>query len=88
MEEKDANIALCDCFSEASQELGFGSFGHIFVGGASDAAHASAMDIPVVCASGPVVDFQHTKNERVLFRSMAQRAKIHAVTILGLSQQK
>ena len=88
MEEKDANIALCDRFSEASQELGFGSFGHIFVGGASDAAHASAMDIPVVCASGPVVDFQHTKNERVLFRSMAQRAKIHAVTILGLSQQK
>ena len=49
---------------------------------------AAELDIPVVCASGPVVDFQHTKNERVLFRSMAQRAKIHAVTILGLSQQK
>jgi hypothetical protein len=42
----------------------------------------------VVCASGPVVDFQHTPNERVLISSMAQRAKIHAVTILGLSQQK
>lgn len=88
MEEKSANISLCERFDQASRELGFGSFGHIFVGGASDAAHASAMGIPVVCASGPVVDFQHTKNERVLIASMAQRAKIHAVTILGLSQQK
>jgi acetylornithine deacetylase/succinyl-diaminopimelate desuccinylase-like protein len=54
------------------------------VGGASDAAHAAAMDIPVVCASGPVVDFQHTLNERVLKASMAQRAKIHALTVLRL----
>ena len=52
------------------------------VGGASDAAHAAKMGIPAVCASGPVVDFQHTLNERVLKCSMAQRAKIHVSTII------
>lgn len=87
MSQRPGNLALCRLFSEASQSLGFGAFESAFVGGASDASHAAAMNIPVVCASGPVVDFQHTQNERVLFRSMAQRAKIHAVTILGLSQQ-
>lgn len=85
MEEKQTNIDLCEKFSTVSESLGFGSFGHRFVGGASDAAHASAMNIPVVCASGPIVDFQHTKNERVLIGSMVQRAKIHALTILELS---
>lgn len=88
MSQRSGNLELCRLFSETSQSLGFGAFEPAFVGGASDASHASAMNIPVVCASGPVVDFQHTKDERVLFRSMAQRAKIHAVTILGLSQQK
>ena len=82
----DENDRLCDAFSHASEELGFGSFSGSFVGGASDAAYASELGIPVVCATGPVVDFQHTRNERVMTASMAQRAKIHAVTILGLSQ--
>ena len=54
------------------------------MGGASDAAHASAMNIPVVCASGPVVDFQHTRRERVEKATMAQRAKIHAKVIIDL----
>jgi len=56
------------------------------VGGASDAAYASELKIPVVCACGPVVDFQHTRNERVLTASMAQRAKIHVQTILNMPQ--
>lgn len=86
MSEKAANIALCKRFSDVSERLGFGAFAPSFVGGASDAAYASLMGIPVVCASGPVVDFQHTKNERVLKASMAQRAKIHAVTILELPE--
>jgi acetylornithine deacetylase/succinyl-diaminopimelate desuccinylase-like protein len=88
MSQRPGNIDLCHRFSEVSQSLGFEAFESAFVGGASDASHASAMDIPVICATGPVVDFQHTLNERVLIASMAQRAKIHAVTILGLSQEK
>ena len=88
MSQRSDNLDLCRRFSEASQSLGFDAFAPAFVGGASDASHASAMGIPVVCATGPVVDFQHTLNERVLISSMAQRAKIHAVTILGLSQEK
>ena len=84
MSQRPKNLWLCSRFSEASEALGFGKFDPSFVGGASDAAYASLMGIPVVCASGPVVDFQHTKNERVLKSSMAQRAKIHALTILNL----
>jgi len=84
MSQRPENLWLCSRFSEASEALGFGKFDPSFVGGASDAAYASQMNIPVVCASGPVVDFQHTKNERVLKASMAQRAKIHALTILNL----
>ena len=84
MSEREANIKLCSIFSDVSERLGFGSFDRAFTGGASDASYASAMDIPVVCASGPVVDFQHTRNERVLKASMAQRAKIHACLITQL----
>jgi len=84
MSEKSGNLELCRRFCEASQTLGFGKFEPAFVGGASDASYAAGMDIPVVCASGPVVDFQHTRNERVLTASMAQRAKIHVKTILDL----
>lgn len=84
MEQMDENLALCRRFSQASEDLGFGSFQSAFVGGASDAAHAAKLGIPVVCASGPVVDFQHTLRERVLKYSMAQRAKIHVSTIVQL----
>ncbi len=80
----EANEKLCKAFSEASESLGFGSFVGAFVGGASDAAYASELGIPVICATGPVVDFQHTRNERVMTASMAQRAKIHVQTILSL----
>lgn len=88
MAQREANLELCRRFSQASQALGFESFEPAFVGGASDAAHASAMGIPVVCASGPVVDFQHTLNERVLKRSMAQRAKVHVSTVINLPKKE
>lgn len=84
MSERKENLDLFRRFSEASQSLGFEAFESTFVGGASDAAHASAMGIPVVCASGPIVDFQHTRNERADIASMAKRAKIHAKTILDM----
>ena len=84
MSRREENDRLCQSFSQISQQLGFGPFEAVFVGGASDAAHASAMQIPVVCASGPVVDFQHTRQERVLKKTMAQRAKIHACLIHSL----
>lgn len=81
----EANNSLCSVFSDAAVELGFGEFEGIFVGGASDAAYASQLGVPVICATGPVVDFQHTRNERVMTASMAQRAKTHVLTILKLS---
>lgn len=84
MSQRKANLDLCQRFSEASQALGYEKLEPAFVGGASDAAHASAMNIPVVCASGPVVDFQHTRRERVEKATMAQRAKIHAKVIIDL----
>ena len=84
MSQRPENLALCRLFSKASEELGFGVLEPAFVGGASDAAHASAMGIPVVCATGPVVDFQHTRQERVEKATMAQRAKIHAKVITEL----
>lgn len=80
----EANEKLCAAFSAAAQSLGFDPFVGAFVGGASDAAYASELGIPVICATGPVVDFQHTLNERVMTATMAQRAKIHAQTILSL----
>lgn len=84
MSERQENIDLCYKFSEASVNLGFRKIEPAFVGGASDAAHASSMGIPVICATGPVVDYQHTLQERVLKSSMIQRAKIHASVILNL----
>jgi len=87
MSQRNGNLQLCQRFSEASQSLGFDAFKSTFVGGASDASYASALGIPVVCASGPVVDLQHTQKERVEFATMAQRAKIHGKTILDLPAQ-
>lgn len=84
MSERDENIWLCEKLSSASQSLGFGEYKKVFVGGASDASYASMMNIPVVCATGPVVDFQHTRCERVIRANMAERAKIHAKTIVDL----
>lgn len=84
MSQRQANLDLCTRFSQASEALGYGKLEPAFVGGASDAAHASAMDIPVVCATGPVVDFQHTRRERAEKATMAQRAKIHAKVITEL----
>ena len=86
MSETEENLDLCRRFSAVSEALGFGPLAPRFVGGASDAAYATQMGIPVICATGPIVDFQHTKNERVLKASMAQRAKIHAITILKLPE--
>lgn len=80
----ETNEKLCAAFSAASESLGFGKFTGAFVGGASDAAYASELNIPVICATGPVVDFQHTRNERAMTATMAQRAKIHVKTILSL----
>lgn len=84
MSQRSENISLCNRMNEISLSLGFGELLPTFVGGASDAAYASAMNIPVVCASGPIVDYQHTLRERVLKKSLAQRAKIHTLTILSL----
>ena len=84
MSEKEGNIWLYQQFSSAAQSLGFPVYQKAFVGGASDASYAAGMSIPVICATGPVVDYQHTRNERVLKASMLQRAKIHAKTILDL----
>ena len=86
MSEREANLRLCRRFSRASEELGFASYEPFFSGGASDAAYASAMGIPVVCATGPVVDFQHTRRERVLKSSMAERAKVHVKVITELPE--
>ena len=87
MSERDENRWLCRCFSQASEELGFASYEPFFSGGASDAAYASQMGIPVICASGPVVDFQHTRRERVLKASMAERAKVHVKVIAELPEE-
>lgn len=84
MSQRENNLALCHIMSDVSQKLGYGPLEPAFVGGASDAAYASAMGISVVCASGPIVDHQHTVNERALKASLTQRAKIHALTILQL----
>ena len=84
MSASERNDKLCQAFSEASASLGFGTFSGAFVGGASDAAYAAELEIPVICATGPVVDFQHTRNERVMTATMAQRAKTHVKTILSL----
>ena len=84
MKQNEDNDTLCQRMSRISKELGFGPLEPYFVGGASDASYASAMNIPVVCASGPIVDFQHTLNERVLKSSLLQRAIIHTKTIFDL----
>jgi acetylornithine deacetylase/succinyl-diaminopimelate desuccinylase-like protein len=86
MSQREGNLLLCRMLSDASEALGYGPLEPVFVGGASDSAYASALEIPVVCATGPVVDFQHTRNERAVFSSMAQRAKIHCLTILNLPE--
>lgn len=86
MSERPANRWLCEQFSQASQELGYTAYECIFSGGASDASYASGMGIPVICASGPVVDFQHTRNERTMKASMAQKAKVHAKVIAELPE--
>lgn len=82
MSQLPQNIQLCELMSSVSRQLGFGALESTFVGGASDAAYASQLGIAVVCGSGPVVEHQHTLQERVLKSSMAQRAKVHAITIL------
>ena len=83
MSERPENIQLCNWMSQESEKLGFGKLESAFVGGASDASYASAMQIPVVCASGPIVEKQHTRDERAYIPSLTERAKIHVATILN-----
>lgn len=82
MSETEENVRLCRQFSAASEALGFGPFEPVFVGGGSDAAYASEQNIPVICATGPVTDFQHTLRERAVISSLAERTKIHTKLIL------
>ena len=82
MSQCQANMDMYEKFNQASKDLGLREYKSIFSGGASDASHASLMNIPVICATGPVVDFQHTRNERVLKSSFTERAKAHVKMII------
>jgi len=84
MDETKGNLWLCRHFNDAAAQLGYPLFDPVIVGGASDASYASMLQIPVICATGPVVEYQHTRNERVWKHSMAQRAKIHTAAIWNL----
>lgn len=84
MSERPANNILCEYFSQISQSLGYASYEHTFVGGASDASYAVSLGIPSICAVGPVGEFHHTKNERAMRSNMAVRAKIHAKAIVDM----
>lgn len=87
MSDTPENRWLCEEFSKASQALGFGPYEPIFVGGGSDAPYASEKHIPVICATGPVTDFQHTRKERAVYSSLAERTKVHTKLILDSLQK-
>ncbi|MDD4124649.1 MAG: M20/M25/M40 family metallo-hydrolase, partial [Eubacteriales bacterium] len=88
MERTDANIKLFNHINRVSEKYGFGSQREFFSNGGSDAAYTTLAGIPTVDDIGPVGGKYHTKDEWCLIPSIAESAKLIALSIIELDDEK
>jgi len=83
MEENAGSQALAALYTEAASSCGLDVKGN-FSGGCSDAGFTSSIDIPTLCAVGPVGGLPHTDEEYLDLSSLVPRAQALALAILRL----
>jgi len=66
----------------------FPDFGHITLGGASDAGNIALAGVPVLCSCGVTGEFNHSTNEYAYVNSLFARTKIFATIITHLNNWK
>ena len=82
MEETEGNKALFGIVHDAAVSLGQVEPYAAATGGGSDAANASAVGVPSVCAVGIQGGLPHTKDEFVIVESLYERCKLLIASIL------
>lgn len=84
MEESEAGLALFRQVGRAAERIGASPLKPIRSGGWSDSNLISSLGVPVVCAMGVCGEHNHTAHEYAIVDSLFERAKLAAVSILGL----
>jgi glutamate carboxypeptidase len=80
------NNALLELSQRCSRELGLVEPAGIISGGASDAAYASKVGVPVLDHMGVQGDYLHTEQEYAIVSSLLERMKLTALCVLNLKE--
>lgn len=86
MEKTEKTDALFELYATKVEALTGKKIKEVSVGGCSDAAYVSQMNIPVLCGVGAIGAFNHSKEEYALTDSIASQAKKIVATILSLKE--
>lgn len=76
MERNDRTDGLFERFLAISRKHGLGELTPYESGGGSDSCYTQALGVPSICGMGASGGFCHTKDEYVIPRSIATRAKL------------
>lgn len=82
--ETEANHHLLNFINSRAAKYGYPEFGHIYVGGMSDAAYFGSLGIPTVCSMGGQGAGAHTKEEYASVDSFFTRWLIAMSCILEI----
>lgn len=84
----EGGLKLFDILNETSQELGYGTLTHKYVGGFSDAAYSTLAGVPTMCSVGVKGGFNHSPEEYCWKESIFERIKVLAGCILKIDRME
>ena len=84
MENTPANRKLFELVAKNAADLGLDPLEATESGGGSDSAYTVAVGVPTVCTFGPTGRFIHSVKEQADIASLAERAKLLAVSVLSV----
>ena len=79
-----ANRKLFELVAKNAADLGLDPLAATESGGGSDSAYTVAVGVPTVCTFGPTGRFIHSVKEQADIASLAERAKLLAVSVLSV----
>ena len=82
----DGIRAFLAFMDRTAEDCGYPAFGPIELGGSSDSGAIAASGTPVLCACGPIGEFNHNIREYAVVESLFDRAKIYTAAILRLPE--
>ena len=86
MERTEQNVELFRHVDRVCRKYGFGPMTENFSNGGSDAAYSTLMGIPTIDDIGVIGDNYHSLNEWCSISSIAESAKIIALSILDFPE--